>query len=203
MSKIEPYLSNGAHDDQYYLDLLHRAIVNHEPSAWELLQQCFSPLVRAWMSNHPQRNLAYHYEPEEHYVANTFTRVWQASMCNRLEFDTLVAALSYLKLSLQGTIVDTLRVHAQPREVTLPDADSISYSSEKPAIKKNCKRSDLWEITGDLLHDKRERRLSYLLFNCGFKPIEIVRCYPDEFGDLQEVIRLIRNIMDRLVCLRD
>jgi hypothetical protein len=155
------------------------------------------------MSNHPQRNLACHYEPEEHYVANTFTRVWQASMCNRLEFDTLIAALSYLKLSLQGTIVDTLRVHAQPRDVTLLDADSASYSSERPAIKKDCKSCDLWEITGGLLHDRRERRLAYLLFNCGFKPIEIVRRFPGEFGDLQEVIRLIRNMMEQLTCLGD
>jgi len=178
-------------------------MVNHEPDAWELLQQCFSPLVRGWMRSHPQRNLACRYELEENYVANTFTRVWQASMHNRLEFDTLVAALSYLKLSLQGTILDTLRVYAQPREVPLRDADSVTYSSEKPAIKKDYKSSDLWEIIKGLLYNERERRLAYLLFHCGLKPIEIVRCYPDEFGELQEIIRLTRNIMERLICLRD
>jgi hypothetical protein len=203
MCKIEHYLSNEPHDDQYYLEMFHRAMVNHEPDVWELLQQCFSPLVRAWMRNHPQRNLACRYELEENYVANTFTRVWQASMRNRLEFDTLAAALSYLKLSFQGTIVDTLRVYAQPREVSLPDADSVTYSSDKPAIKKDYKSSDLWEIIKSLLPDERERRLAYLLFNCGLKPIEIVRCYPDEFGELQEIIRLTRNIMERLICLGD
>jgi len=203
MRKIEHYLSNEPHDDQYYREMFHRSMVNHEPDVWELLQKCFSPLVRAWMRKHPQLNLACRYELEEKYVANAFARVWQASMHNQLEFDTLADALSYLKLSLQGTIVDTLRVYTQPREVPLPDADSITYSSEKPAIKKDDKSSDLWEIIKSLLHDELERRLAYLLFNCGLKPIEIVRCYPDEFGELQEIIRLTRNIMERLINLRD
>ncbi len=203
MCKNNHYYRNEPHDDQYYLEMFHRALVKHEPDIWELLQQCFSPLVRAWMRNHPRRNLACRYELEEHYIAHTFTRVWQASTRNRLEFDTLVAALSYLKLSLQGSILDTLRVYAQPREVLLLDTSSATYSSEKPTIKKDYKSSDLWEIIKGLLNDEREWRLAYLLFNCGFKPIEIVRCYPDEFGELPEIIRLTRNIMERLICLRD
>ena len=84
-----------------------------------------------------------------------------------------------------------------------PDADSVTYSSEKPTIKKDNKSSGLWGIIKGLLHDERELRLAYLLFNCGLKPIEIVRCYPDEFGELQEIIRLTRNIMERLIRLRD
>jgi hypothetical protein len=198
MCEIDRYIRREPHDDQYYLEMFHHALVNHEPDVWEHLQQCFSPLVRAWMRNHPRRNLACCYELEEHYIAHTFTRVWQASTRNRLEFDTLVAALSYLKLSLQGTILDTLRVYAQPREVPLPDADFVTSSSEKPAIKKDYKRSDFWEIIKGLLHDEREWRLAYLLFNCGLKPIEIVRFYPDEFGELQEIIRLAWNMMERL-----
>jgi hypothetical protein len=201
--EIEHYRSNESHDDQYYLEMFHRAMVNHEPDAWELLQQCFSPLVRAWMRNHPQRNLACRYEQEEHYVTNTFTRVWQASMRNRLEFDTLVAALSYLKLSLQGTILDTLRAHAQPREVPLPNADSATISSEKQVFKDDYKSSDLWEIIKSLLHDDRERRLAYLLFHCGLKPREIVRYHSAEIGEVQEIIRLTRNIIERLIGLRD
>src|SRR5213080_3556103 len=54
--EIEHYCSNEPQDEQYYLEIIHRAMVNHEPDAWELSQQCFSPLLRAWMRNHPQRN---------------------------------------------------------------------------------------------------------------------------------------------------
>ena len=201
--EIEHYRSNETHDNQYYLEIFHRALANHEPDAWELLQQRFSPLVRTWMSNHPQRNLACRYELEEHYVANTFARVWQASMRNRFEFDSLVAALRYLKISLQGTILDTLRAYTQPREIPLPNADSTTISSEKQVIKDEYKSSDLWEIIKSLLHDDRERRLAYLLFHCGLKPREIVCYHSAEIGEVQEIIRLTRNIMERLIDLRD
>ena len=200
--EIEHYRSNESHNDQYYLEMFHRAMVHHEPDAWEFLQQCFSPLVRSWMRNHPQGNLACRFELEEHYVATTFTRVWQASMINRLEFDSLDAALSYLKLSLQGTILDTLRASSQPREVPLPNADSPTISSEKQEIKDEYKSSDLWESIKSLLHDDRERRLAYLLFHCGLKPREIVCYYSAEMGDMQEIILLTRNIMERLIDLR-
>jgi hypothetical protein len=201
--EIEDYRSNKTHDDQYYLEMFHHALANHEPEAWELLQQCFSPLVRSWIRNHPQRNLACRYELEEHFVANTFTRVWQVSMRNRLEFDSLVAALSYMKISLQGTILDTLRAHTHPREVPLPNADSATISSEKQVIKDEYKSSDLWESIKCLLHDDRERRLAYLLFHCGLKPREIVCYHSAEIGEVQEIILLTRNIMERLIDLRD
>ena len=56
--EIEHYRRNETHDDQSFLEMFHHTPANHEPDAWELLQQCFSPLVRSWMRNHPQRNLA-------------------------------------------------------------------------------------------------------------------------------------------------
>jgi hypothetical protein len=198
MCMVDSSFRNEPHEDQYYLGLFHRALVNHEPDAWKLLQQSFGPLVRTWMRKHPQRNLAFRYELEEHLVAHTFTRVWQASTHNRLEFDTLVAALSYLMLSLQGTILDILRVSAQPRAVPLAAADSATYCSEKPAIKKDYKSRDSWESIKGLLSNEREWRLAYLLFNCGLGPREIVCFYPDEFGELQEITHLARNILERL-----
>ena len=45
----------------------------------------------------------------------------------------------------------------------------------------------------------KERRLIYLLFLCGLKPREIMRYCPLEFTDVQEIYRLQRNIMDRLM----
>ncbi len=201
--EIEDYRSNESHDDQYYLEMFHRALANHEPDAWELLQHCFSPLVRTWMRNHPQRNLACRYELEEHFITNTFTRVWHASLCSRLEFDSLVAALSYMKLSLQGTILDTLRAYAHPREVPLTNADSATISSEKQVIKDGYKSSDLWEIIKSLLHNDRERRLAYLLFHCGLKPREIVCYHSVEIGEVQEIIFLTRNIIEQLLDQQD
>ncbi len=54
---------------------------------------------------------------------------------------------------------------------------------------------ELWNV---VLPDERERRLAYLLYDCGLKPKEIVRLLPEEFKNRQEVHQLRRNILERL-----
>lgn len=56
----------------------------------------------------------------------------------------------------------------------------------------------LWEQLLRLFPDKREQRLIYLTYNCGLKPMEIVRLCPEEFSSVREVYRLHGSIMDRL-----
>ncbi len=199
MREIEHYRRKEPYNDQYCLEIFHRAMVNHDHAAWELLQERFSPTVKAWMRNHPHRDIACRYEPEEDYVAHTFTRVWQASMRSRLEFDSLAAALSYLKLSLQGAVIDTLRAFSRPKEAPLPDPGTATSYTEEPATEDDYEDQDLWEVIESLLQNERERRLAYLLYHCGLKPRDIVRYRPEEFSDVQEIYRLTRNIMERLL----
>src|SRR5215471_10577082 len=121
MREIEKYRHKEPYDDQYCVDIFHRAMAKHDQDAWELLQKRFTPFVRAWVRNHTHRDVACRHQSEEDYVAETFVRVWQASMRNSLEFDTMAAALRYLKLCLQGAIIDNLRAYSRSREVPLPD----------------------------------------------------------------------------------
>ena len=60
-------------------------------------------------------------------------------------------------------------------------------------------RSEVWEVLQTMLSDEREKRLAYLLFHCGLKPREIVRFCPQEFSDIQEIYRMRRSIMERLL----
>ena len=203
MSEIENYRRKQPHNDKYCLEIFHRAMIKHDHDAWDLLQRRFTPTVRAWMRSHPHRDVACRHQSEENYVTDTFTRVWQASMRNTLEFDTLAAALSYLKISLQGAIIDNLRAYSRPKEAPLPDPGSDTYYAEEPASEDEYGSQELWEIIKSLLPGERERRLAYLLYQCGLKPREVIRYCSDEFSDIQEVYRLTRNIIERLVRNRD
>jgi hypothetical protein len=174
-------------------------MVNHDPDAWEILQHRFSPMVKAWIRNHPHRDIACRFESEENYVAHTFMRVWQASMSNNLVFDTLAAALSYLKLSLQGAVIDTLRAYSRYKEAQLPDAGSNTWYTEEPAFEDEYESRELWDSIKSLLSNEREQRLAYLLYHCGLKAREIVRYCPDEFNNVQEIYRLTRNIVERIM----
>ncbi len=59
--------------------------------------------------------------------------------------------------------------------------------------------SELWEILQTLLPNKREQRLASLLFQCGLSPREIMRCYPQEWNDVQEIYRLRRTMLERVL----
>jgi DNA-directed RNA polymerase specialized sigma24 family protein len=203
MREIEKYRRKEPHNDQYCLEIFHRAMIKHDPDAWELLQQRFSPTVKAWMRNHPQRDVACRHQPEEDYVHDTFVRVWQASIRNTMEFDSMAAALRYLKLTLQAVVIDTLSTYSRSREVPLPDPGSDIHYTEEPTSEDNYESHDLWEIIKSLLPHERERRLAYLLYVNGLKPREIVRYLPEEFSDIQEIYRLTRNIIERLTRNRD
>lgn len=195
-SEIDHYRSREPWNDGYGLELLRRAIVQEDEEAWTGVQHCFNGLVRGWLHRHPKRDVAYRLESVENFVAQTFERFWQATTLTRhLEFTTLAAAMKYLRASLNGAILDTLRAYARPREVMLSE---IGEAGELQA-EGTTKRSEVWEALQTMLSDEREKRLAYLLFHCGLKPREIIRFCPQEWCDVREIYHLRRNIMDRLL----
>jgi hypothetical protein len=198
--EIDNYLSGGPWNDEYGLELLRRAIVQEDEEAWTGVQHCFSGLVRSWLHRHPKRDVARRLDSEENYIAQTFERFWQATTLTRhVEFMTLAAALQYLRASLNGAILDTLRTYARPEEVTLPDADEARELQAEDTTDKSVG----WEVLQTMLSDEREKRLAFLLFNCKLKPGEIMRFCPQEWSDVREIYLLRHNIMDRLLHYAD
>jgi hypothetical protein len=132
-------------------------------------------------------------ESEENYVAQAFERFWQATAFNqRVEFSTLAAALQYLRASLNGAILDMLRAYARPREVSL-------LVPGEPLVEDSSDNSEFWVSLHMILSNPREQRLAYLLFHCGLKPREIVRFCSQEWSNVQEIHRLRRNILERVL----
>ena len=192
-------IARGApYTERYALELLHRALLQSDLEAWAWVQHCFREMVLGWVRRHPQRAVACRLESEEHYVAQAFERFWQATACHQqLEFKTLAAALQYLRASLQGAILETLRAYQRPGDVSSPASGAAGESS----LEDMKSGSELWDLLAGLLSNPREQRLAYLLFHCGLLPGEIVqRCSP-EWSSVQEISVLRRTIMERV--LRD
>lgn len=181
--------------DRSGLEIFQRAIVEGDQQAWALLQDQFSEVVRGWIRRHPKREIAMRLDSEENYIAQAFERFWQATAYKQdLQFTSLPAALSYLRASLNGAIMDTLRMYARPREAYLsePGYEGASVSEDRD------EGGELWEALKSLLPQPKERYLAYLLFYCGLKPREVVRYCSQEFQSVQDVYRLRRNIIERL-----
>src|SRR5690348_623404 len=97
-------------NDEYCLDMFHRALGQHDDFAWEFIQQHYWNMMLHWFQCHPKKDIASRFESAENYVALGFERFWQAVACNRqVRFTTLAAAMDYLRASLNGAILDTLR----------------------------------------------------------------------------------------------
>jgi len=48
-----------------------------------------------------------------------------------------------------------------------------------------------------MLPSAREQRVAYLLFHCGLQPEDIVRLYPQELGEGQDISRVRCPIIER------
>jgi hypothetical protein len=191
--QLEAYRRGGPCDEASGLELFRRATVEGDAEAWEWVQRCFGETVLAWLRRHPSRAAACRLESEANYIALTFERFWQATaLSQQVAFKTLAAALQYLRASLHGAILDMLRAYARPKEVPLPEPG-------EPSVEEQTEGSELWVVLQTMLPNQRERRLAYLLYHCGLKPREVVRFWPQEWSDVQEVYHLRRNILQRLM----
>lgn len=190
------YRNGEPNDEQFGLELFRRAILQGDHDAWAYLQQCYSELVLNWLRRHPGREVACRLDPEENYVAQTFERFWLTTAHHqKLAFKSLAAALQYLRMSLNSTIVDALRSYMRPKEVPLPEPGTPG----ELLVEDTLDSDDLWELLRAMFPEKRERCLVYLFFYCGLKPREIVRYCPQAFPDAREVYNLRRKIVERLM----
>ena len=193
LREIDHYRRGEPSTDTYGVELLRRATVEDDQEAWVWVQHCFGELVRGWLHRHPKREAACHLESEETYVVLAFERFWQATTSNqRVEFSRLAAALQYLRASLHGAILDTLRASVRPREVSWPEPGESQ-------VEDSADTSEVFEVLKTMLPNPREQRVAYLLFHCGLKPREIVRLCPQEWSSVGEISGLQRTIIERIL----
>lgn len=195
MEELHNYGQGAPSDERFGMELFYRALVQRNALAWEAVQRCFHETMQRWVHKHPLWNVASGYDSEENYVAQGFARFWQA-MDSKQDglFQSLGAALKYLRTCLHAGIVDTLRTYSRARVVSLPAPGEAG----EPWSEDDYDCSELWQVISHLLPQKRERRVAYLLYHCGLKPRAIVQFCQAEFNDVQEIYHLRRNIIERL-----
>jgi hypothetical protein len=186
------------HNDQYWVELLRRATAQRDGAARRVMLHHLGLVVRAWIGCHPSRDIASQLESETYYVAQTCERFWQAITQQELainQLSTVPAALRYVRACLNGVILDTLRANAYSTGISLP---GTTGSGELVGKGHEDSRA-VWESICEMLPNEREQRVAYLLFHCGLRPGDIVRLFPQEFSDLQEISRVRRTVIERLL----
>ena len=182
-------------NEAYCLELLRRIITEGDQEARAELEQSWNEILLGWLRSHPSRKWACRWESEEYYIAMAFERFWQAAVEGQVAYQVLAEVLTYLRASLNGIILQTLRTNARPGESWRPTPGEPG----KPDVDDHADASEIWARLQAMLADQREQRLAYLLYHCGLSPKEIVRFYPQEWSDVQEIHCLRRAILERLL----
>jgi hypothetical protein len=179
----------GNAGDDSRLELWCRASRYGDLEAWAAFQQGLEETVLNWFHAHPGCEAASRVQSDRYFVARAFEQLWHMVVQRRVACETLSEVEGYLRASLNGAILETLRVLRRPRGVSRPWPDG----EECP------ERSEIWDRLQAELSNERERRLAYLLYHCGLEPAELVRGSPQEWSDVHEVARLRRCILVRLM----
>jgi len=180
----------------YCLELLRRIIAEGDQEAQAELQQYWNEILLGWLHCHPSRKGACRWESEEYYVTMAFERFWQVAIEGQVACQALAEVLTYLRACLNGVILETLRANSRPGESSRPTPGEPG----KPHVDDHSDASEILARLQTMLDGQREQRLAYLLFHCGLKPKEIVRFYPQEWSDVQEIHCLRRTILERVLC---
>jgi len=172
-----------------YVESLRRVSREGDLQAWAAFQQSLERTVLTWLHEHPDSQAACCLQSEKHLVSLAFERLQQAVVQRQVPSEILSVVLVYLRASLNGAILEALRVFSHP-----------GVASNSWSVGQDCLESSaIWDRLQALLSNERERRLAYLLYHCELEPPEIVRCCPNEWSDIHEVTRLRNVILKRLM----
>lgn len=195
LREISAYRRGDASSEIYSVELLRRATVECNQEAQVSLQQCLTEVVRGWLRCHPSRETAIRLASEATYVALAFEQFWRAILQQQVACKTLAEVLTYLHASLQGVILETLRTSVRPGGA----ATSLPRESGKLYEKVPLDSREVWNRLLTILPDQREQRLAYLLYHYSLGPREIVRVYPQEWSNVQEIYRLRHAILEKVL----
>src|SRR6266487_336953 len=169
-----------------YLEEFRQALLKGDEGSKKSLQKRLYNVVLGWVRLHPKSKEACCIEKEEYYVFQAFEHFWQMATNKELEFSSCATMLQLLQVSLNSVIMNTLRSYLRTEVVSMPE---VSVST----IQVNS--DEVWENLQKLLPSARDQRVAYLVFHCGFTPEKIIRFYPQDFSDPQEISRLRHYII--------
>ena len=175
----------------------HRTFVRGDQASWAEREHDLREIVRSLLRAHPRREVVCRYASEEYYVTLAFERFRQTMVQGQATCKTPAEEFAVLRASLNGAILETLRITLLPGAVSKPVPG-------EPGVQDPADDStEVWKRLQSLLATERERRLAYLLYHCGLSPQEIVHLCPQEWSDVPEIVRLRRMILERLLNNRD
>jgi DNA-directed RNA polymerase specialized sigma24 family protein len=186
-------------EDSASVELFRRAIGDSDEEAWEAVVALYRGLLIAQTTRQAVRGLVD--EDATFCVDRAFQRFWRATRARDIhDFPDLASIVKYLKMCLGSVLLDEARVRRRQACLSLDDLPAETYVSGDPSaeVATSLAQGELWTIIDGELRDDTERLVARLSFSAGLSPREIRALHPERFGEVYEVYRLKRNLIERL-----
>jgi hypothetical protein len=186
-------------EDAAGVELFRRAIVQRDDAAWAAVISLYRGLLLAQAGRQVVRGLVV--EDDGFCVDRAFQRFWRATRAGSIhQFDDLASILKYLKLCLASVLLDEARQRRRNAVTCIDDVPADASLSDDPSARAlgHIARAELWQAIDRELRDDAERLVARQSFVSGMTPREIKARHPDQFGDIADVYRIKRNVIDRL-----
>lgn len=179
-------------------ELFRRAIEQRDAQAWSAISAQYRPLMASWLNGQPplERDMM---------IQEAQARFWrtlssQSDLSTR--FEHIGALLRYLRQCTISCLLDHQR--REKREKLLQQRlerhqrtlEALDLSASPPSdASETLLRVQTW--LREHVTDPVEQRLLQLSYESDLLPAEIVRRFPEEFPDVQEVRRIKERILRR------
>ena len=191
------YRRHEPSDDHFCFELIRRAVVLRDEQCWEELYAVYRDYVVSWCRKSGAESSM---TEIDELVTLTWEKFWHSYTPEKLQHASGAAAvLGYLKMCARSVVLDQAR--GRSRNIPLDEGaheqpDTAPTPSEHHAGR--AVRQEFWAMIDRHLHDERERILVHLRYELGLKPSEVYARHPELFPTIQDVYRVIRNVIDRL-----
>jgi hypothetical protein len=195
--ETDRYRRGAPHDDRICFEVFRRAIVERDERCWRELQGIYGGQVIIWCR---KAGGASGVENDElaHLVWEKF---WRSYAPHKLSAAASTASiLRYLQMCAQSVATDIARRQAGPTVSLERIGGELLDRGQTPdeVQADRAARDSFWNLISEHLRGDRERAVIALGFKLGLKSAEIQAQRPDLFGDVRDVYRTTRNVLDRL-----
>jgi hypothetical protein len=196
----ERFANDQANDGRHGYELFRRALVGHDPAAWQAIEQVYRPALVRWAST--DRLFSRTGEPPESFANQALAQLWRQVSASRFDdFPNLASLLGYLRRSVHHLIIDQLRqrVREQQRADVAGQALLVGQepaSPERRALER-MQAGEVWTLVRAHCRNRREEELAYGYLVLEMRPQELLGCCPDE-GNVRAIYTRLETLVRRL-----
>ena len=181
------------HDPRFCYELFRRAIAEQRAAAWDYIYAQYMPEVQGWVNQHPQFPLAD--EDSEFFANRAFEKMWRALPPDKFpNFPNLKSLLRYLQMCVNAVIVD----HVRAQKPVVERAQSATTDTMVIEVEERLQRQEMWQLIDARLNNEKERLAIFGRYDLGLMPRQIHADYADVFASVNEVHRILQNVLSRL-----